>query len=123
MKIIKFTEIEKNDQKKIQVRLSRTLRTRTLICCIWQNVKCHRSFQPYYKTFKEDKISLLNLLPSRLAGIVLVALQVLPVLDDLIGMNPMRGDQVAVPTARVGHSPVIEQQFVWWWRWLYLQFS
>lgn len=122
MKIFKITVSGKIIIKKTQVRLSRTLRTRTLICCIWQNVKCYRSFQ-LDKTSKADEICLLNLLPSRLAGIVLVALQVLPVLDDLIGLKPMRGDQVAVPTARVGHSPVIEQLFIWWWRWLNLQFS
>lgn len=45
-------------------------------------------------------------------GIVLVALQVVPVLDEFIRMELMGCDQVAVLTAGVRYSPMVEEELV-----------
>lgn len=45
--------------------------------------------------------------------VVLVALQVVPVLDEFIGVELMGCDQVTVLTARVRHPPMVEKELVW----------
>lgn len=45
-------------------------------------------------------------------GIVLVALQVVPVLDEFIGVELMGCDQVTVLTAGVRHPPMVEEELV-----------
>lgn len=46
------------------------------------------------------------------ACIVLVGLQVVPVLDQFVGLELVGGDEMAVLTAGVGHPPVVEEKLV-----------
>ena len=48
------------------------------------------------------------------AGIVLVTLQVVPVFNELVGLELVRRDQVTVLAAGVGHPPVVEEELVGW---------
>lgn len=52
------------------------------------------------------------------ARIVLVALQVIPVFNEFVGLELVRGDQVTVFAAGVRHSPVVEEKLIWWWHWV-----
>lgn len=45
-------------------------------------------------------------------GVVLVALQVVPILDEFIGLELMGCDEVAVLTTGVRHTPVVEKELV-----------
>lgn len=57
------------------------------------------------------------------ARIVLVALQVIPVFHEFVGLELVRGDQVTVFAAGVRHSPVVEEKLIWWWHWVDPQFG
>ena len=47
------------------------------------------------------------------AGVVLVALQVVPVLEQFIGVKLVGGNQVTVLAAAVRHAPVVKEKLIW----------
>lgn len=51
-------------------------------------------------------------------GVVLVALQVVPVLDEFIGVELMGRDQVAVLTTGVRYPPMVEEELIGRGRWV-----